>query len=148
MTDVKLVYFHTCTTQVPIDNIVMWETRLSIVDWVYSKTQIAGDLQGSKSTSVRILSIFGCRTFVSTSWMCKKQTSVSHSSADSEIISMDAGLRMDGLLARDLWDVVIEVSRSSNSAKPPTNPAVGNCSRNHESNPKQKGDETRVKSCA
>ena len=29
----------TFTTQVTTDNIVMWVTRLSIVDWVYSKTQ-------------------------------------------------------------------------------------------------------------
>ena len=41
--------------------------------------------------------------------MCKKQTSVSHSSTESEIISLDASLRMDGLLALDLWDLVIEV---------------------------------------
>ena len=34
--------------------------------------------------------------------LCKKQTSVSHSSTESEIISLDAGLRMDGLLALDL----------------------------------------------
>ena len=51
------------------------------------------------------------------SWMCKKQTSVSHSSTESEIISLDAGLRMDGLPALDLWDVVSEVLRSSKSAK-------------------------------
>ena len=31
-------------------------------------------------------------------WMCKKQKSVSHSTKESEIISLDAGLRMDGLL--------------------------------------------------
>ena len=43
------------------------------------------------------------------SLMCKKQTTVSHSSSESEIILLDAGLRMDGLLALDLWDVVIEV---------------------------------------
>ena len=49
------------------------------------------------------------------SWMCKKQTSVSHSSAESEIISLGAGLRMDGLPALDLWDVVIEVLRSTNN---------------------------------
>ena len=30
--------------------------------------------------------------------MCKKQTSVSHSSTESEIVSLDAGLRMDDLL--------------------------------------------------
>ena len=72
--------------------------------------------------------------------MSKKQTSVSHSSTESEIISLDAGLRMDGSLALDLWDVVMEVLRSSNSTKPPTNPAAGKCSRNHKSKPKQKGN--------
>ena len=41
--------------------------------------------------------------------MRKKQTSVSHSSTESEVTSLDDGLRMDGLLALDLWDLVIEV---------------------------------------
>ena len=45
--------------------------------------------------------------------MCKKRTSISHSSTESEIISLDAGLRMDGLPALDLWDVVIEVLGST-----------------------------------
>ena len=45
--------------------------------------------------------------------MCKKQTSVSHSSTESEINFLDAGLRMDGLLALDLWDIVIKVLRTS-----------------------------------
>ena len=35
-------------------------------------------------------------------------------------------LRMDGLLALVLWDVVIEVLCSKNSTKTPTNPAAGN----------------------
>ena len=113
-------------------------TRLSIVDWVYSKTQILlVTLRIQKSTSGGILCIFGSRTFVPISWMRKKQTSASHSSTESEIISLDAGLRMEGLPAIDLWDVVIEVLRSSNSTKPPTNPAAG---RNHKSKPKQKGN--------
>ena len=51
--------------------------------------------------------------------MCKKQISVSHSSTESEIISLDAGLRMDGLLALDLWDKVIEVLRSTNNTVQP-----------------------------
>ena len=46
-------------------------------------------------------------------WMCKKQTSVSHSSTDAEIISLDAGLRMDGIPALDLWDFAIEVFYST-----------------------------------
>ena len=51
--------------------------------------------------------------FVPVSWMCKKQTSVSHSSTESEIISLDAGLRMDGLPAPDLWDIAIELRRTT-----------------------------------
>ena len=47
------------------------------------------------------------------SWMCKKQTSVSHSSTDAEILSLDAGLRTDGIPALDLWDLVFEVFHSS-----------------------------------
>ena len=38
--------------------------------------------------------------------MCKKQTSVSHSSTESEIISLDAGLRLDGIRSLDLWDLI------------------------------------------
>ena len=38
-----------------------------------------------------------------------KQNSVSHSSTKSEIISLDAGLRMDGKPALDLWDLIVTV---------------------------------------
>ena len=41
--------------------------------------------------------------------MCKKQTSVSHSSTESEIISLDTGLRSDGLPALELWDLIVSV---------------------------------------
>ena len=33
----------------------------------------------------------------------RNEQSVSHSSTESEVISLDAGLRMDGLPALDLW---------------------------------------------
>ena len=57
--------------------------------------------------------------------MCQKQTSVSHSSTESEIISMDAGLRLDGIPALDLWDLIVSdlgnVSRiSDRSGQPDT----------------------------
>ena len=51
--------------------------------------------------SWRQLSLIGDET-VPTSWMCKKQTSVSHSSTEAEIISLDAGSRMDGIPALTL----------------------------------------------
>ena len=44
--------------------------------------------------------------------MCKKQTSVSHCSTDAEVISLDAGFRMDGIPVLDLWGLVIEVFHS------------------------------------
>ena len=50
--------------------------------------------------------------------MQEANISVSHSSKESEIISLDAGLRMDGILDLDLWDVVIEVLHSSNTNTP------------------------------
>ena len=43
------------------------------------------------------------------SWMCKKQTSVSHSSTESEIISLDNGLRLDEIPALDLRDLIVSV---------------------------------------
>ena len=69
-------------------------------------SDFAGDLEESKSNSGGTLCIFGSHTFVPISWMCKKQTSVSHSSTESEIISLDAGLRLDGIPALDLWDLI------------------------------------------
>ena len=41
--------------------------------------------------------------------MCKKQTAVSHSSTESEIISLDTGLRLDGMRALELWDLIVSV---------------------------------------
>ena len=67
------------------------------------------DLEDSKSTSWGTLCVFGSHTFIPISWMCKKQTAVSHSSTESEIISSDTGLRLDGLRALELWDVIVSV---------------------------------------
>ena len=74
---------------------------------LFKDSHFAGDLEDSKSTSGVTLCVFGSHTFVPISWKCKKQTSVSHSSTESEIISLDAGLRMDGIPAHDLWDLIV-----------------------------------------
>ena len=76
---------------------------------LFQDSDFAGDLEDSKSTSGGTLCIFGSHTFIPISWMCKKQTSVSHSSTESEIISLDAGLRLDGIPALDLWDLIVAV---------------------------------------
>ena len=79
---------------------------------LFQDTDFAGDLEDSKSTSGGTLCTFGSHTFVPLSWMCKQQTAVSHSSTESEIISLDTGLRLDGLLALELWDLIVSVFRS------------------------------------
>ena len=43
------------------------------------------------------------------SWMCEKQTAVSRSSTESEIISLETGLGLDGLPALELWDLIVSV---------------------------------------
>ena len=66
----------------------MWEnTAQQCILGLLQDSDFAGDLEDSKSTSVGFLCIFGRQTFVPVSWMCKKQSSVSHSSiAEAEII--------------------------------------------------------------
>ena len=80
---------------------------------LFQDSDFPRDLEDSKLTSGGVLCIFGCRRFVSMKWMCKKQTSVSHSSTEAEIISLDADWRMDGIPALDLRDLVCEVFHSS-----------------------------------
>ena len=85
---------------------------------LFQDSDFAGDLLDSKSNSGGTLCVFGSHTFVQISWMCKKQTAVSHSSTVSEIISLDAGLRLDGIPALDLWDLIVLV--------------LGNTTQNHD----------------
>ena len=99
---------HTRTT----DNIVMWETRLSIVDWVHSKTQILlatlrtqNQPRGESYVYSEVQHSFpsvGC---------ARNKRQYLTVLQNQKIISLEAGLRMDGLSAVDLWDVVTEVLR-------------------------------------
>ena len=92
---------------------------------LFQDSDFAGDVEDSKSTSGRILCVFGSHSFVPISWMCKKQTSVIHSSTECEIISLDTGLIVDGLPALELWDLIVSVfgniSHISDRAEKPVN---------------------------
>ena len=50
--------------------------------------------------------------------MCKRQTAVSHSNAESEVLSLDAGVRMDGSPALQFRECLLETFS--------TKPAKGN----------------------
>ena len=77
--------------------------------WIRIDSDVGGDLEDSKSASVGSLCFFCSHTFVPMSWMCTKQTPVSPCSTESEILSLDAGFRMDGIPALELWDLVTDV---------------------------------------
>ena len=91
---------------------------------LFQDSDFAGDLWGFKFYNRWNIMNFGSHAFVPVSWMCKKQIAVSDSSTESETIALDAGLRMDGLRALDLWVIVIEVLRSTNNNVQPKHTSI------------------------
>ena len=83
--------------------------------------------------------VFGSHTFVPISWMCKKQTSVSHSSTESEIISLDAGLRLYGIPALDLWDLIVSLLGNTIQTHERTGQPVVDCDKDHGPNRRSQG---------
>ena len=76
---------------------------------LFQDSDFAGDLEDSKSTSGGTLCIFGSHTF------CSNKLDVQETNcrfAESEIISLDTGLRLDGLPALELWDLIVSVFES------------------------------------
>ena len=110
MTNDYLVWSLTFITHVSTNSIAMWETLSNNADWDCFKTPILQEI-------LRIQNLLRVsHTFVPISWMCKKQTSVSHSSTESEIMSLDAGLRLDGITALDSWDLIVAVLGNTNQS--------------------------------
>ena len=92
------------------NSILMWVILQNNADWECFKTPILQEILRIQNPLLdEHYAFFGSHTFVPISWMCKKQTSVSHSSTEAEIISLDAGLRLDGIPALDLWDLIVLV---------------------------------------
>ena len=85
--------------------------------WFVFKTLI---LQKTLKTQNQNQEEFCSHTFVPISWTCKKQTSISQSFTEAEVISLDAGLRMDGIPALDLWNLVVEVFHSFHNQRSET----------------------------
>ena len=90
----------------------MWATLLSIVDFFF-KTQ-------TLLATLRTQHLLLGESFVSSeaehlspSVGCVRNKRLYPTVLQSEIVLSDAGLRMDGLPAPDLWDIVIEVLRST-----------------------------------
>ena len=109
-----LVWSLTFIIHVNTNSIVMWETLPNNADCDCFKTPISQEIL--RIQNLHQVNIMRFHTFVPISWMCMKQTSVSHSSTESEIISLDAGLRLDGIPTLDLWDLIVAVLGNTNQS--------------------------------
>ena len=88
----------------------MWVILLNNADWDCFKTLTPHEILKIRNPLLEEHCAFLEVTHLFQSvWVCKKQTAVSHSSTESEIISLDTGLRLDGLLALELWDLIVSV---------------------------------------
>jgi hypothetical protein len=76
---------------------------------LFSDADFAGDMVTAKSTSGCYLAIVGPNTFAPVTASCKKQTCVSHSSTENEIVAAEQGLRTEGLQALAFWELVTEL---------------------------------------
>ena len=75
---------------------------------LYSDADFASCLETSKSTSGVFIAIKGPNTFFPLNACSKKQTCVSHSTPEAEIVAADVALRTEGLPALQLWDLVFK----------------------------------------
>ena len=92
----------------------------------FQDSDFAGNLEDSKSTSGGILRLFGSRTFVPVNWDVQETNFGITQLYWIWDYFPDAGLRMDGLPALDLWVIVNEVLRSPQTNKKPSIRVSGN----------------------
>ena len=74
---------------------------------LYSDADFAGDQTTMRSTTGVFLCLRGRNTFMPLAGTSKKQTCVSHSTPEAEIVAMDHAIRSEGLPALQMWEVVL-----------------------------------------
>ena len=72
---------------------------------IYTDADFAGCLMTHKSTTGSVLKIAGRYTSFVAAAVSKKQTSVSNSTNEAEIVASDYGVRMEGFPALTFWEI-------------------------------------------
>ena len=72
------------------------------------------------------LAIVGPNTFAPITASCKKQTCVSHSSTESEIVAAEQAIRTEGLQALTFWELVTELLSTAPTQKAETHAVIPN----------------------
>ena len=108
--------------------------RIGRLDILWSVNKFARSItKWTKACDKRLNRLISYIQFLPISWMCKKQTAVSHSSTESEIISLDTGLRLDGLLVLEFWDLIVFVFGSVSQISDRTGQPVIDVKKHHKS---------------
>ena len=76
---------------------------------IFCDPSFAGDFANFRSTSGVFACLLGPRTFVPLSFQCKKQTCVSHSSTEAELVSLDVGISVEAIPLLGLWSEILDV---------------------------------------
>jgi hypothetical protein len=74
---------------------------------LFVDADFAGDRLDAKSNNGGFLKLEGNNTSFPLMWVAKKQTSVSRSTTEAEVISLAYSLFLEGLPALDLWQKII-----------------------------------------
>jgi hypothetical protein len=77
---------------------------------LYADADFAGCKRTGRSTSGAFLCMGGDDTFFPLQAVSRKQTAVSHSTTESELVAADTALRVIGIPCLPLWDTILERS--------------------------------------
>ena len=75
----------------------------------YCDASFADELRTSKSTSGFFCAVVCPNTFMPIIAFAKKQTAVSHSSTESEMVSLEEGIRSEALPILTFWEHVVQL---------------------------------------
>ena len=92
---------------------------------LFADADFAGCPQTMRSTSGVWLAVMGPTTCCPLSGMSKKQTAVSHSTPEAEIVAADLALRTEGIPAIELWNILLVDQSTHWESQPDVFPADG-----------------------
>ena len=91
------------------NNIVMWEILLSNADWDCFRTLTLREIVRTQNP-LRVNIMHFWKSHICSNKLDVQETNCCLSQlTESEIISLDTGLRLDGLPALELWDLIVSV---------------------------------------
>ena len=80
----------------------------NLVISLFCDADFAGCVKTARSTAGVFLAVVGPHTFLPLAAISKRQSAVSHSAPEAELVAAEHGVRMEGLPALTLWSVLLK----------------------------------------